>query len=59
MLKIANKNNKNSYRIVQEKHFDEDCVIDSQVGETLESTDVVKDMSIRQNFPRQSYKLSE
>ena len=40
MLKIGNKNNKNSYRIVQETHLDEDCVIDSQIGETLESTDV-------------------
>ena len=47
MLKIGNKNNKNSYRIVQETHLDEDCVIDSQTGETLESTDVVKDLSIR------------
>ena len=30
MLKIVNKNNKNSYRIVQETHLDDDCVIDSQ-----------------------------
>ena len=29
MLKIVNKNNKKSYRIVQEIHLDEDCVIDS------------------------------
>ena len=45
-LKIVNKNNKNSYRIVQETHLDEDCVIDSQIGETLESTEVVKDLPI-------------
>ena len=53
MLKIVNKNNKNFYRIVQETHLDEDYV------ETTESTDVVKDLSIRleKNFPRQSYKL--
>ena len=25
MLKIVNKNNKNSYRIVQETHLDDDC----------------------------------
>ena len=47
MLKIVNKNNKNSYRIVQETHLDEDCVIDSQIGETLESTGLVKDLPIR------------
>ena len=59
MLKIVNKNNKNSYRIVQETHLDEDYVVDSHIGETTESTDVVKDLSIRleKNFPRQSYKL--
>ena len=49
MLKIVNKNNKNSYRIVQETHLDDDCVIDSQIHETLESTDVVKDLPIRLN----------
>ena len=27
--------------------MDEDCIIDSQIGETLESTDVVKDFSNR------------
>ena len=27
MLKIVNKNNKNSYHIVQETHLDDDCVI--------------------------------
>ena len=43
MLNIVNKNNKNFYRIVQETHLDEDCVIDSQIGETLESTNVIKD----------------
>ena len=47
MLKIVNKNNKNSYRIVQETHLDDDCVIDSQIHETLESTDVVKDLPVR------------
>ena len=47
MLKIVNKNNKNSYCLVQETHLDEECVIDSQIGETLESTDVVKNFSIR------------
>ena len=39
ILKIVNKNNKNSSRIVQETHLDEDCVRDSQIGETLGSTD--------------------
>ena len=47
MLKIVNKSNKNSHRIVPKTHLDEDCVIDSQIGKTLESTDVVKDLSIR------------
>ena len=47
MLKTVNKNNKNSYRIVQETHLDDDCVIDSQIHETLESIDVVKDFPIR------------
>ena len=47
MLRIVYKNNKNSYRIVQETHLDEDCVIDGQIGQTLESTEVVKDLSIR------------
>ena len=47
MLQIVSKNNKNSYRVVQETHLDEECVIDSQIGETLESTDVVKDLSTR------------
>ena len=47
MLKIVNRNNKNSYCIVQETHLDDDCVIDSQIHETLESTDVVKDLPIR------------
>ena len=47
MLKIVNKNNKSSYHIVQETHLDDDCVIDSQIHETLESTDVVKDLPIR------------
>ena len=41
MLKVVNKNNKNSYCIVQETHLDDDCVIDSQIHETLESTDAV------------------
>ena len=47
MLKIANKNNKNPYRIVQETHLDEDCVIDSHIGKTLQTTDIVKDFSVR------------
>ena len=47
MLKIVNKNNKNSYCIVQETHLDDVCVMDSQICETLESTDVVKDLPIR------------
>ena len=29
MLKIVNRNNKSSYRIVQETHLEDDCVIDS------------------------------
>ena len=49
MLKIVNQNSKNSYPIVQETHLDEDCVIDSQISEALESTDVGKDFSIRLN----------
>ena len=47
MLKVVNKNNKNSYRIVQEIHLDEDCVTYSHNGKTLESTDIVKDLAIR------------
>ena len=47
MLKIVNKNNKNFYRIVQETHLDDDCVLDSEIYETLESTDVAKDLQIR------------
>ena len=46
-LKILSKNNKNSYRIVQETYLDDDCVIDRQIHETLESTDVVKDLPIK------------
>ena len=46
MLETVNKNNKNSYRMVQETHLDEDCVIDSQIGKTLEGTDVVKDLQL-------------
>ena len=46
ILKIANKKNKNSYRVVQETHFDKECVLDSQICEILESTDVDKDISI-------------
>ena len=42
-LKIVNKNNKNSYSVVQETDLDEECVLDSEIGETLESTDAVKD----------------
>ena len=47
MLRIVNKNNKSPYRIVQETHLDEDCVIDGQISETLESTEVDKDLPIR------------
>ena len=47
MLKIVNKNNKTSYRIVQETHLDGDYVIDSQIHGTLETTDVAKDLQIR------------
>ena len=47
LLKIVNKNNKNSYRLVQETHLDEECVIDSQICETLESTDGDTGISIR------------
>ena len=47
MLRIVNKNNKNSYHIVKETHLVEDCDIDSQIGETLDSTEVVNDLSIR------------
>ena len=46
MLKIVNKNKKNSYRIVQETHLDKDCVLDSQTGKALESTDVVRDCQL-------------
>ena len=46
MLKIVNKNNKNSYHIVRETHLDDDCVIHSHIDETLESPDAVKDFSI-------------
>ena len=47
MLKIVNKNNKNTYRIVQEGHLDDNYIIDSQSHETLESTDVVNDLPNR------------
>ena len=47
MLKTVNKNNKSSYRIIQETHLNEDCVIHSQIGETLENTDGVKHLPIR------------
>ena len=47
MLKTVNKNNKNSYRIIEETHLNEDCVIHSQIGETLENTDAVKHLPIR------------
>ena len=33
-------------KIVQETHLDDDCVIRNQIDKTLESTDVVKDLSI-------------
>ena len=47
MLKIVNKNNKNTYRIVQEAQLDDNYIIDSQSHETLESTDVVNDLPNR------------
>ena len=46
-MDVRDYKNKSSYRLVQETYLDEDCVMDSYVGETLESTDVVKDFSIR------------
>ena len=46
-MDVRDYKNKSSYRLVQETYLDEDCVKDSYVGETLESTDVVKDFSIR------------
>ena len=46
-LDVRDYKNKSSYRLVQETYLDEDCVMDSYVGKTLESTDVVKDFSIR------------
>ena len=47
MLKTVSKNNKSSYRIVQETHLDDDFVLDSQIHKTLESADVVKELPIR------------
>ena len=47
MLKIVNKNNKNTYRIVQEAQLDDNYIIDSQSHETLESTDVANDLPNR------------
>ena len=38
MLKIINKNNKNSYRIVQETHLHDDCVTDSQIHVWFDKT---------------------
>ena len=46
-LDVRDYKNKSSYRLVQETYLDEDCVIDSYVGETLKSTDVVKYFSVR------------
>ena len=46
-LDVKDYKNKISYRLVQETYLDKDCVIDSYVGETLESADVVKDFSTR------------
>lgn len=47
ILKIVNKNSKNSYRVLQECHLDENCVIVSQIDEASESTDVDRDLSSR------------
>ena len=47
MLKIVNKNNKNTYRMVQQAQLDDNYIIDSQSHETLESTDVVNDLPNR------------
>ena len=35
ILKIVNNNNKNSYRVVQETHLEDDCIINRQIGETM------------------------
>ena len=43
-LKKFDKNSKNFYRVVQETHLDEECVVDNQIGEALKSSD---DLSIR------------
>lgn len=47
MLKTVNKINKNSYRGVKETHLDGECVTEIQMDETLESTDLFRDCSIR------------
>ena len=46
MLKIVNKINKNYYRVVKETHLDGECVTESQMDETLESTDVFRDTKL-------------
>ena len=46
ILKIVSRSNKNSCRVVNETHLDEECVTDSQICKNLESTDVDKDLSI-------------
>ena len=46
MLKIVNKINKNSYRVVKETHLDGECVTEIQMDETLESTDVFRDTKL-------------
>ena len=46
MLKIVNKINKNSYRVVKETHLDGECVTESQMDETLENTDVFRDTKL-------------
>ena len=46
-MDVRDYKNKSSYRLVQETYLDEDCVIDSYVGETLKSTDVFKYFSVR------------
>ena len=54
-MDVKDYKNKSSYHLVQETYLDEDCVIDSYVGETLESTDVVEDFSIRSDKAFQDF----
>ena len=54
-MDVKDYKNKSSYHLVHETYLDEDCVIDSYVGETLESTDVVEDFSIRSDKAFQDF----